>query len=91
MKKEGLIEAVMKAAGMETKKMAGEAVNAVFDTIMKSLSRGEEVGITGFGTFRTAKSKARMGINPKTGQKIQIAASTKPKFRAGKELKDAVK
>ncbi len=81
----------MKAAKMETKKQAAEAVNAVFDTITKSLARGEEVGITGFGAFRTAKSKARMGINPKTGEKIQIAASTKPKFRAGKELKDAVK
>lgn len=91
MKKEGLVEAVMKAAGMETKKMAQEAVNAVFETIQKSLSRGEEVGITGFGAFKTVKTKARMGVNPKTGAKIQIAAGTKPKFRAGKELKDAVK
>jgi DNA-binding protein HU-beta len=91
MKKDGLIEAVMKMVHFETKKHASEAVNAVFDAIQKSLSRGEEVGITGFGTFRTAKSKARMGVNPKTGAKIQIAASTKPKFRAGKELKDAVR
>lgn len=91
MKKDGLVEAVMKAAGIETKKMAQEAVNAVFETIQKSLSRGEEVGVTGFGTFRAVKTKARMGVNPKTGEKIQIAASTKPKFKAGKELKDAVK
>ena len=69
----------------------GEAVNAVFDTIMKSLSRGEEVGVTGFGTFRVVKAKARMGVNPKTGAKIQIPAMTRPKFRAGKELKDAVR
>lgn len=85
------MEAVMKAAKMETKKQAQEAVNAVFETITKALSRGEEVGVTGFGTFKVAKTKARMGVNPKTGEKIQIAAGTKPKFRAGKELKDAVK
>ena len=91
MKKEGLVEAVMKTAKMETKKMAQEAVNAVFDAITKSLSRGEEVGVTGFGTFKVAKAKARMGVNPKTGEKIQIPAMTRPKFRAGKELKEAVK
>ena len=54
------------------------------------MSRGEEVAITGFGTFRVAKRAARMGINPKTGEKIHIAASVKPKFRAGKMLKEAV-
>lgn len=91
MKREGLIEAVMKAAGLETKKAAQEAVNAVFDTITKTLSRGEEVGVTGFGTFKVVKAKARMGVNPKTGEKIQIPAMTKPKFRAGKELKDSVR
>lgn len=90
MKKDGLVEAVMKIAGVETKKQANEAVNAVFDTIVKTLGRGEEVGITGFGTFRVVKRAARMGVNPKTGEKIQIAASTKPKFRAGKVLKEAV-
>lgn len=91
MKKDGIVEAVMKAAGIETKKQAQEAVEAVFDTIVKTLSRGEEVGITGFGTFRVVKRAARMGVNPKTGEKIQIAAATKPKFRAGKVLKEAVK
>lgn len=91
MKKDGLVEAVMKATGMETKAAAQRAVEAMFDTIIKTLSRGEEVGITGFGTFRVAKRAAREGRNPKTGEKIHIAASVKPKFRAGKELKDAVK
>lgn len=91
MKKEGLVEAVMKAANLETKKQAQLAVDAVFDTIIKTLSRGEEVAISGFGTFRVAKRAARMGINPKTGEKIQIPSSTKPKFRAGKLLKEAVK
>lgn len=91
MKKDGLVEAVMKAAGIETKKQAQEAVEALLDTIVKALGRGEEVAITGFGTFRVVKRAARMGVNPKTGEKIQIAASIKPKFRAGKLLKEAVK
>lgn len=90
MTKEGLIEAVMKATGMETKAAAHRAVEAVFDTVTKTLSRGEDVAITGFGTFRVAKRAAREGRNPKTGEKIMIAASVKPKFRAGKALKEAV-
>ncbi len=91
MTKDGLVEAVMKAAGIETKAQAQRSVESVFDAIVKTLSRGEEVAITGFGTFRVAKSAAREGRNPKTGEKLMIAASTKPKFRAGKGLKDAVK
>ncbi|MCR4275622.1 MAG: HU family DNA-binding protein [Candidatus Wolfebacteria bacterium] len=91
MKKTDLVEAVMKAANLEVKKQATEIVEAVFDTIVKSLSRGEEVAITGFGVFKIVKRAARMGVNPKTGEKIQIAASVKPKFRAGKLLKEAVK
>jgi DNA-binding protein HU-beta len=90
MKKTGLVEAVMKAADIQTKKQAEQVVEAVFDTIVKTMGRGEEVAITGFGTFRVAKRAARMGINPKTGEKIHIAASVKPKFRAGKLLKEAV-
>lgn len=91
MKKDGLVDAVMAAAGLATKKQSVMAVDALFDTIVKTLSKGEEVGITGFGVFKVVKRAARMGVNPKTGEKIQIAASTKPKFRAGKMLKEAVK
>lgn len=91
MKKAGLVEEVMKAAGIETKKQAQAAVDALFDTIVKTMGRGEEVAITGFGTFRVVRRTAREGRNPMTGEKIQIAASVKPKFRAGKLLKEAVK
>ena len=91
MNKVALVEAVMKVAEIEKKKQAQAAVDGVFDTITKELSKGEEVAIAGFGTFRVAKRAARMGINPRTGEKIQIAASIKPKFRAGKVLKEAVK
>lgn len=91
MTKEGLVEAVIKAAKTETKKQAQAAVDGVFAAITKSLSRGEEVTVTGFGTFRAVKVSARTGRNPKTGESISIPASIKPKFRAGKALKDAVK
>jgi DNA-binding protein HU-beta len=90
MNKAALVEAVMKATGIETKAAAARATEAVFDTIVKTLGRGEEVAIAGFGTFRVAKRAAREGRNPKTGEKIQIKASIKPKFRAGKLLKEAV-
>lgn len=91
MKKPDLVEAVMNAAGLQTKKQAEAAVDALFDTIVKSLSKGEEVAVAGFGTFRAVKRAARAGINPKTGEKIQIPAKTAPKFRAGKLFKEAVK
>lgn len=91
MNKAELVEKVMDAAGIEVKKQAAAAVDAVFDTITKALSKAEDVAIAGFGTFKVAKRAARMGVNPKTGEKIQIAASIKPKFRAGKVLKEAVK
>lgn len=91
MTKGNLIEAVLKGAKLETKKQAKVAVEAVFAGIIKSLARGEEVTVTGFGTFRTVKASARSGRNPKTGEQIRIPASVRPKFRAGKTLKDAVK
>lgn len=91
MNKEALVEAVLSKAGMETKKSAQDAVDAVFDSITATLSKGEEVTIAGFGSFRVAARAARMGVNPKTGEKIQIKATKAPKFKAGKALKDAVK
>lgn len=90
MNKVELAEAVMTACGLETKKQSEMAVETVFDAITKALGKGEEVSISGFGTFKVAKRAARMGVNPKTGEKIQIAAKTLPKFRAGKMLKEAV-
>lgn len=90
MKKNELAEAVMKAVGLETKKQAEATVEAVFDTITKALVKGDPVNIAGFGVFRVMKRAARMGINPKTGEKIHIAAKTAPKFRASKALKEAV-
>lgn len=91
MKKDDLVEALHKGANLPTKKQAGEIVDWFFDTITNALKKGDEVGITGFGTFKVVKRAARQGINPKTGEKIQIPAAKKPKFTAGKLLKDAVR
>lgn len=85
-----IVEVVSEKIG-GTKKMAEDAVDAVFDTIVNALAKGDEVSIAGFGAFVTKKRGARMGVNPRTGEKINIAATTTPKFRAGKALKDAVK
>ncbi len=80
----------MSTVGLDTKSQTEAVVDAVFDAITKSLSRGEEVALTGFGTFKVSHRSARAGVNPRTGEKIQIAAKTVPKFSAGKGLKDAV-
>ncbi|HEY4498229.1 MAG TPA: HU family DNA-binding protein [Candidatus Paceibacterota bacterium] len=90
MKKAELVEAVMSAASLDTKRQAESAVDAVFDAISKSLSRGEEVAVSGFGTFKVTRRAARTGINPRTGEKVQIPAKTVPNFSAGKALKEAV-
>lgn len=69
---------------------AGKAVGAVLTAIEGALKTGEEVRLTGFGTFGVADRAAREGKNPRTGEAIQIAASKQPKFTAGKGLKDAL-
>lgn len=90
MHKIGLVDAVHAKLG-GTKKTAEDAVDTMFDTIMKTLAGGEEVAVSGFGVFTVKKRASRMGVNPRTGQKIQIAETVTPKFRAGKSLKTAVK
>ncbi len=74
---------------------AGRAVDALFDAekgiIAAALRKGAKVQITGFGTFETRRRGARMGRNPRTGDRIQIPASVSPAFRPGKGLKDGVK
>ena len=70
---------------------AREAVGGVFAAIGDALANGEEVRITGFGTFGTRSRPARTGRNPRTGEAVSVSASTSPTFKAGKTLKDAVK
>ena len=89
MNKNDFVNSVAASAGL-SKADAANAVDSVLDSISATLATGGEVRMTGFGTFSTAKRAASVGRNPRTGEKIQIAASTRPKFKAGKALKDAV-
>lgn len=87
--KQELISAVADATDLPKAK-ASEVVDAVFGTIEKTLSQGQEVRLVGFGSFVTARRKAAKGRNPRTGEEIQIPASTSVRFKPGKGLKDAV-
>ncbi len=90
MSKGDLITAIANRAGL-TKKAAGDALQAFIDTVTGELTNGEQVTITGFGTFKVSKRAARTGVNPQNpSQKIKIPASKVPTFKAGKNLKDAV-
>lgn len=73
-----------------TQTEAKKALEVFLDCVSQTLKKGEEVRLMGFGTFGVQSSKARVGRNPRTGETIQIAASKKPVFKAGKELKDTV-
>lgn len=73
-----------------TKKQGQEVVDMIFDNITKSMVKGEQVKVAGFGVFKVSRRAAREGINPRTGEKIQIAAKVAPKFRAAKQLKEMV-
>lgn len=90
MTKEGIINVMVKKAGC-SKACSVRCLNAIIDEIKKTLSKGEDVVLTGFGTFRVAKRAARMGRNPKTGAAIKIPAMNVARFKAGKGLKDAVR
>jgi DNA-binding protein HU-beta len=74
-----------------SKRDATEAVEAVLGTIKSTLSSGGEISFTGFGKFTVADRGARQGVNPQTGERIQIAATRVPRFSAGSALKSAVK
>lgn len=91
MTKQDLVAGAAQSAGV-TKKAAGEVLESILDMITKSLKKGENVTITGFGTFRISDRAARTGVNPRNpGQKIKIPAMKLPAFKAGKSLKDAVR
>ncbi len=87
--KQQLIEFVAKQADLPKTK-AQAAIEAIFEGIKSTLKKGGEVRLVGFGTFSVAKRAATTGRNPRTGEKINIPASKQPKFKAGKELKEAV-
>ncbi len=90
MNKGDLIESVAKNANV-SKAVAEKTVNAVLSAIKGALKKKDKVLLVGFGTFLVKKRSARNGINPQTGKKMTIKAKNVPVFRAGRELKDAVK
>lgn len=89
MNKNDLISAVITSSGLN-RNDAVKAVEGVFEAISDALKKGDEVRLVGFGTFSVAKRKASTGRNPRTGEAMEIKASSQPKFKAGKGLKDAV-
>lgn len=89
MNKNDLITEVAKKAEL-TKAKAAEAVDAFIESVEKSLKKGDDVRLVGFGTFSVVKRKATEGRNPRTGDVIKIAASKQPKFKPGKALKELI-
>ncbi len=89
MNKSDLVDAIATSADI-SKAAAGRALDGMLEAIKKSLKKGDEVTLVGFGSFSVEKRAARKGRNPQTGAEITIKAAKVPKFRAGKGLKDAV-
>ena len=89
MNKVELVTSVQKTLG-SSKADAERAVNAVIDGIKLGIKKTKNVQLIGFGTFKVGNRKARIGVNPKTGEKIKIKASKVVKFSAGKAFKGAL-
>ena len=90
MNKQQLIEKIA-ADGHISKAQAEQILNVTVENIKKTVKKGDDVKIVGFGTFTKAKRKARLGRNPQTGKAIKIPAAWYPKFRPGAEFKASVK
>jgi DNA-binding protein HU-beta len=81
---------VIADAGELSNAAAGRVLDAILESVVKAVSKGDSVVLTGFGTFESTKRAARTGRNPQTNEPIQIPAATLPRFKAGKGFKDAV-
>ena len=89
MTKQEFVDAVADKASL-SKRDAGAAVDAALDVITGTLQNGDAVAFTGFGKFHVTRRAARQGVNPRTGERVQIQAANVPKFSAGSQLKKAV-
>ena len=89
MRKQDLVRAVAQQT-KQTEAQASAAVNAVFGAIQEAMAKGDEVTISGFGSFRVVDRAAREGRNPRTGGAMTIGARRSPAFRPGTQLKRAV-
>ncbi len=89
MRKQDLVKAVADSMG-SSESEASKAVNAVFDVIESSLAKGDDVTVSGFGSFKVVERSAREGRNPQSGAPMTIEAKKAPVFRAGTQLKRSV-
>ena len=87
MNKSELIDSIAEKSGLN-KTQAGDALNAVMESVGEALEAGDSISLVGFGTFSVKDRKARTGRNPKTGEELAIPASKVPSFKAGKNLKE---
>ena len=90
MTKQDFVNQIAQRSGLSNRD-ASKAVDAFLETITDTLKLRDTVNFTGFGKFSTSDRAARQGVNPRTGEKVQIAAATVPKFSAGSALKTAVR
>jgi len=89
MTKADLIDEVSRVVEM-TRKESEVIVEAIFDSVVRALRSGDKIEIRGFGSFRTRERRARIGRNPKTGERVEVPAKRIPFFKPSKELKDLV-
>jgi DNA-binding protein HU-beta len=89
--KSEFVDAVSERMDGVSRKQASEAVDAMLETITETLKRGSDVTFSGFGKFHVAERGSREGVNPRTGERMQIPASKVPRFTAGSGLKNAIK
>ncbi|MBX2986544.1 MAG: HU family DNA-binding protein [Bdellovibrionaceae bacterium] len=90
MNKAQLVDRLARQTKM-TKSQSEAVLDATLDIIQKTVSRGDDVKIVGFGTFSSAIRKARLGRNPKTGEAVDIPGAKVPRFKAGKEFRDRLR
>ena len=88
--KSEFVDSVASKSGL-SKRDASKAVDAFLESVTETLKSGDSVSFTGFGKFSPQQRNARQGVNPRTGEKVNIAAATVPKFSPGSSLKNALK
>src|SRR5947207_15330499 len=89
MRKADLVEEVSKVTEL-TRKDSEVIVDQLFDSVIKALKSGDKLEVRGFGSFRVRQRNARVGRNPKTGEKVEVPAKRVPYFKPSKELKDLI-
>jgi len=89
MTKADLVEEVSRVTEL-TRKDSEYIVDTLFDSVIKALKTGDKLEVRGFGSFRVRQRNARVGRNPKTGEKVEVPAKRVPYFKPSKELKDLI-